>query len=180
MTSEHEHPATVADPLTRLDVVEARLAALSRAAYRPDALGDPDPGSEERWDAARVWAHLCEFPAYWTAEARRIVERGPSPDEPLAFGRLKDDAGRVGAVERDRLKPREKLWTGVHDGIEGARAFFPSLTEEQLELVGQHPSRGPKPVRFIYEQFVINHLEEHADQLDKLAAWATEDGPRPD
>jgi hypothetical protein len=170
----HTFPADpdTADLITRLDVVEARLAALSRMPY-PPGLGDPDPDAEERWDAARVWAHMCEYLPYWTEQARQILAAAPTA-EPPPFGRLKDDPARVGGVERDRLKPREKLWTCVHDGIEQARAFFSRLTPDQLDRLGQHPVRGPKRVGFIFEQFVVKHLEEHADQLDKLAAQAAE------
>jgi hypothetical protein len=164
-----------ADLITRLDVVEARLAALSRMPY-PPGLGDPDPGAEERWDAARVWAHMFEFVGYWTGQAGQIVA-AESAGEPPPFGRLKDDPVRVGAVERDRLMAREKLWAGVHDGIEEARAFFSRLTPGQLDRVAAHPVRGPKTVHFIFEEFIVKHLEEHADQLDRLAALANVESP---
>jgi hypothetical protein len=175
MADEITHSPDTADLITRLDVVEARLAALSRMPY-PPGLGDPDPGAEERWDAARVWAHMFEFVGYWTDQARQILAAEPAA-EPPPFGRLKDDPVRVGAVERDRVLPRERLWTGVHDGIEAARAYFAALSAEQFDRLGQHPVRGPKPVGFIFEEFVIKHLEEHANQLDKLAAQAAEEPP---
>jgi DinB superfamily len=152
--------------ITRLDVGEARLAGLSRVPF-PQGETDPDPGAEETWDAAQVWAHIAEFVSYWTDQARDLVSApaGTSPN----FGRVKTDPGRIDAIARDRSLPREKLWQKVHDGIEASRTYFSGLTTDQLEQTGVHPTRGTVDVAFILEQFVVKHLEEHADQLDKLS-----------
>jgi hypothetical protein len=162
---------TKLEPLiTRLDVAEARVAGLSRVPF-PRGQTDPDPGAEETWDAAQVWAHIAEFVSYWTDEARDLVAApaGTTPN----FGRVKTDQGRIDAIARDRGLPREKLWQKVHDGIESSRAWFSGLTADQLAHTGIHPTRGTVDVPFILEQFVVKHLEEHADQLDKLAREAT-------
>lgn len=155
--------------ITRLDVAEARLAGLSRVPF-PRGQTDPDPGAEETWDAAQVWAHIAEFVSYWTDQARDLAT-APGDMTPN-FGRMKTDQGRIDAIARDRSLPREKLWQKVHDGIEASRAYFSSLTADQLSRTGVHPTRGTVDVPFILEQFVVKHLEEHADQLDKLAPEA--------
>jgi len=155
--------------ITRLDVAEARLAGLSRFPF-PQGQTDPDPGAEETWDAAQVWAHIAEFVSYWTDQARDLVT-APAASTPN-FGRMKTDQGRIEAIARDRSLPREKLWQKVHDGIEASRTYFSGLTGDQLGRTGVHPTRGTVDVPFIFEEFVVKHLEEHAHQLDKLAQVA--------
>jgi hypothetical protein len=150
----------------RLDDAEVRLLSLATRPF-PPGLTEPDPGGEERWDAAHVWAHLAEFPPYWVAQVRKILA---SPaDEPVPFGRLADDAGRNGAIERDRLLPPEELWLRVRAGIEDARTCAAGLSPADRQRLGQHPRRGPVTVAFVLDQFVANHLEEHAAQLEGLA-----------
>jgi hypothetical protein len=162
--------------ITRLDVAEARLAGVSQVPF-PTGQTDPDPGAEETWDAAQVWAHIAEFMTYWTDQARDLISApvGSTPN----FGRVKTDPGRIDAIARDRTLPREKLWEKVHDGIEASRAWFSGLSSDQLARSGVHPTRGTVDVAFILEQFVVKHLEEHADQLDKLATEAATPGARP-
>ena len=91
-------------------------------------------------------------------------------DEPAAFGRLKTDASRTDPIEQDRLLPRDKLWQNVHDGIESARAWLLTINPADLERTGVHPVRGTVTCGWVIDAFVVKHLEEHADQLDKLAS----------
>jgi hypothetical protein len=160
---------TLDDMITRLDVAESRLAALSREPF-PEGQTDPDPGAEETWGAAQVWAHLAEFPPFWSAQVRAIkaAPQGTSP----AFGRLKTDASRVDPIERDRALPREQLWQKVQAGIGTARATLVTLEPADFERTAQHPVRGTVTLGFVVNDFIVKHLEEHADQLDKLASEA--------
>ena len=155
--------------ITRMDVAEARLAGLSRMPF-PEGQTDPDPGAEETWGAAHVWAHVAEFVGYWPVQVRAILAAPPDTSPP--FGRLKTDTSRTDPIERDRALSREQLWTKVHDGIEAARAEVATLTPADLERTAEHPVRGIVTVGFVVESFVVKHLEEHADQLDKLAREA--------
>ncbi len=150
----------------RLDDAEVRLLSLATRPF-PPGLTEPDPGGEERWDAARVWAHLAEFPHYWVGEVQKILA-SPTGD-PVPFGRTADDAGRNGAIERDRLLPPEELWLRVRTGIEEARTYAAGLSQADRERLGLHPRRGAVSVAFVLDQFVANHLEEHAAQLEGLA-----------
>jgi hypothetical protein len=152
--------------LERLDDGEVRLLSLATRPF-PPGLTEPDPGGEERWDAARVWAHLAEFPGYWVGEAQRVL--AAPAGQPAPFGRTAEDPGRIAGIERDRLLPPDELWQRVRAGIEEARAFAAGLSTADRERLGEHPRRGPVTVAFALDQFVANHLEEHATQLEGLA-----------
>jgi hypothetical protein len=150
----------------RLDAVEERLAghAASGAGGR---LTSPDPGSGERWDAGQIWAHLAEFVPYWMAQAHVIM--GTYEGEPVPFGRTKTDAGRVGAIERDRTQPVSVLWSDTHNDIEHLRRFLIGLDANAWSVRGLHPARGVMDLDRIVDEFLVGHLEQHADQLDELA-----------
>jgi hypothetical protein len=158
--------ASVDALLARLAEAERRLAEHADAPL-PSGFTDPDPGGEERWEAGQVWAHLAEFPGYWLSQVRRVVAL--PTNEPVPFGRVKTDAGRLAAIERDRH-------TDPHALLERVKSSLAEVTDEARRLPpeawrrrGAHPTRGEMTVQQIVQRFVVEHLEEHADQLDSLA-----------
>ena len=157
------------DFLRRLDAVEARLAGLASKEPAPGALTDADPSSGERWDRGQVWAHLAEFIPYWIEQTRPIL-REQASGEPVPFGRTKSDPERIGAIERDRHEAVSTLWASTREDIALLRTFLSGLLPEQWLDVGRHPTRGPMPVADITEEFLVGHLEQHADQLEGLLA----------
>jgi len=160
-----------ADLLHRLDQVEARLNALA-AAGAPEGLTEPDEGGEERWEAAQVWGHLSEFPTYWLGELRRIVTSGGA--DPVPFGRTKEDQRRLAAIDGGRAEPIPALLLRVTNGITDVRAFLTRLDDAAWSARGRHARRGEMDVREIVESFIVAHLEEHADQLERLEARAAD------
>jgi hypothetical protein len=159
--------ASVDALIARMVDAERRLAEHA-AAPLPTGVSTPDPGAEERWEAGQVWAHLAEFPAYWLAQAERVI--GQPTNAPVPFGRVKTDAGRLAAVERDRHTDPDALLTRVRDSLarvtDAARGWPPDAWRRR----GMHPTLGEMTVERIVERFIVAHLEEHADQLDGLAA----------
>jgi len=157
--------ATVESLLARLADAERRLAEHADAPL-PSGLADPDPGADERWEAGQVWAHLSEFPAYWLAQAQRVVAL--PTNEPVPFGRVKTDAGRIEAIERDRHTDPAALLVRVRASLAEVNDATRSLAPEAWTRRGAHPMRGEMTVEQIIERFIVEHLEEHADQLDSL------------
>jgi hypothetical protein len=154
--------------LGRLDAVEARLSAAAAAGPHPDALTDADPMSGERWDGGQVWAHLAEVIPYWIRQAGPVIDGQPS-GAPVPFGRTKSDPERIGAIERDRHEAVSSLWASTDDDIALLRTFLSALEPDQWLAVGMHPTRGPMTVTEITEEFLVGHLEQHADQLESLS-----------
>jgi hypothetical protein len=155
--------------LGRLDAVEARLAALAHTDAQTGALTGADPRSGERWDRGQVWAHLAEFIPYWIEQSKPVIgERGAS-DEPPRFGRTSADPERIGSIERDRREPVSDLWAGTKADIALLRTFLGGLAPDQWLATGLHPTRGAMPMSQITEEFLVGHLEQHADQLEGLS-----------
>jgi hypothetical protein len=157
--------ASVDTLLARLADAERRLAEHA-AAPLPAGLSDPDPGAEERWEAGQIWAHLAEFPAYWLGQARRVIAQ--PTHAPVPFGRVKTDVGRIEAVERDRHTDPAALLERVRASLAEVSDAVRSWDDEAWQLRGIHPVRGEMTVERIIETFIVDHLEEHADQLDSL------------
>ena len=135
----------------------------------PAGLTDPDPGREERWEAGQVWAHLAEFPAYWLWQVRAVLAaHDAGTAEPIPFGRTKADAERIASIERERHTGPGELLRRVRADLAEAVASLDALPAAAWEVRGAHPTKGEMAVEHIVEEFIVGHLEEHADQLDGL------------
>jgi len=156
--------------LRRLDRVSMRL---QRHGGAPPATGltAPDQPSGERWEWGQVWAHLAEFVPYWISQMRLILEAPGT--EPVLFGRTKADPERIAAIERDRHRPPPEMWLRLHGQLGGFRAFLEDIPAEAWSKRGHHPTAGTMDIRRIVDDFVVGHLEAHADQLDGLVAGAS-------
>ena len=151
----------------RLDSVERRL--VEHAASDLAGLTDADADTGERWEAGQVWAHLAEFPAYWLDQVDRVLERASRGETgPIPFGRTRSDHDRIAAIERDRAAAPETLLRRVRGGIARARQAIGSLPADAWQTAARHPTRGELTVGRILQRFVVEHLEEHAAQLDSL------------
>ncbi len=62
------------------------------------------------------------------------------------------------------------LWSDTRDDIAQLRIFIASLTTEQWNAAGVHPTLGVMSMPQILEEFLVGHLEQHADQLDALSS----------
>ena len=150
--------------LERLDALDARFdAAAARAGA--GGLTSPDARTGERWDRGQVWAHVAELVPYWIDQAHTVLA---AADDDAPFGRTVTDAGRVGAIERDRAREVSELRAELARNVLALRAFVGGLSEADWERRGTHPTLGRMSVEGIVESFLVGHLEEHASQLEEL------------
>jgi hypothetical protein len=150
----------------RLDAVTERLRVLASRENPTGALTEPDPPTGERWEAGQVWAHMAEFVPYWIAEMAQVVDRGMTAPDP--FGRTKTDPTRIAAIERDRHQDRGALWRGLAGEITRLRAYLLGLDAEAWTARGQHSTLGTMDLPGIVDEFLVDHLEQHAAQLEAL------------
>ena len=157
--------ASVETLIARMADAERRLAEHA-AAPPPAALSEPDPGGEERWEAGQVWAHLAEFPAFWLDQLRRVVAARSA--DPVPFGRVRTDPGRIDAIERERHTDPAALLERVRASLAEVSDTMRSLSPEEWRARGLHPTLGEMSAERIVERFIVGHLEEHAAQLDSM------------
>lgn len=154
--------------MARLAVAEGRLAAFAESP--PPGLTDPDPATGEQWDAGQAWAHVAEFVPYWQREVHRVVTGAGAGADPVPFGRTSEDPGRVGAIEAGRHQPPAEQMAQLANALTRLRTYLIGLSATQWSARGVHSRLGEMTVAQIVERFVAGHLEEHAEQLKKLAA----------
>jgi hypothetical protein len=124
---------------------------------------------EASWGPREVLAHVAEMLPFWLGELERVVNGSP---EPVPFGRLQDDALRIGHVGRDRELPIPLLSARIDAGLRDWEQRLPTLTTEQREKRGLHPRMGEVPAARILERHVLEHTEEHIAQLGSILAAA--------
>jgi hypothetical protein len=152
--------------LERVEAVAKRFERLAVAPV-PAGLTDPDEPGGERWEWGQVWAHLAEFPEYWMDRIREVLDADPSGD-PRPFGRTKDDADRIGAIERDRSAPPSELMGVLREQLVRIGALLGGMTPEDWARPVQHPTLGTMEMPRVFETFLVGHLEDHAAQLESL------------
>lgn len=130
-----------------------------------DARTGADPETGEQWDRGQVLAHVAEILPYWCEQIELVVARGDG----VPFGRVKSDAGRIAAIERDRGVDTLELLRRMDHGVQQALALLGRLDGPALERTGTHERLGEMSAGAILDRFVVDHLEEHADQLEEGA-----------
>ncbi|MEP7378899.1 MAG: DinB family protein [Chloroflexota bacterium] len=166
MESAGKDPAVVANEIMkRLEQVEQRLSALGYGAA-PAGWTQPDPGATEQWNGAQVWAHMAEFVPYWQQQLANVIAQYSG--SPVPFGRTKEDAARVDAIEVGKNVPIPNMIEQVQQAIALTKDYLKTMTPEQWAAIGQHARRGEMTAPQIVQTFTLDHLEEHADQLEAL------------
>jgi alkanesulfonate monooxygenase SsuD/methylene tetrahydromethanopterin reductase-like flavin-dependent oxidoreductase (luciferase family) len=153
--------------LARMNAAEGRLAIF--AEDPPPGLTDPDPATGEQWDVGQAWAHVAEFVPYWQGEIEHVLAGAARGEDPVPFGRTSADPGRVGAIEAGRHEPPAEQMARLAGSLTALRAYLGTLSEEEWNARGTHARLGEMTVARIMERFIVGHLEEHAEQLEKLA-----------
>ena len=106
-------------------------------------------------------AHVAEMLPYWVEQVELVVA-----GERVPFGRTRTDPGRLAAIERDRREDPARMLDRVDDGVGGVLALLERLDGDALARSGRHPTLGDMTAATIVDRFLVDHLEEHAAQLE--------------
>jgi hypothetical protein len=165
------HAIPDAEASERLARARARLEEL-----RPQIIaGEPWPlagdfghGPEASWGPREVLAHTAEMLPYWLGELERVAEARSTGLDPLPFGRVGEDAMRLGILERDRSLPLRELYDRIDAGVDRWVRRLGTLTADEGSARGVHVRDGVVPATWIRDRFVVRHLEEHVAQLEEI------------
>jgi hypothetical protein len=165
------HPIPDSEAIERLARARARLEEL-----RPQIIaGEPWPlaadfghGPEASWGPREVLAHTAEMLPYWLGELERVAEASGAGADAVPFGRVGEDAMRLGILERDRGLPLRELFDRIDAGIDRWVRRLGTLTTEEGGARGVHVRDGEVPATWIRDRFVVRHLEEHVAQLEEI------------
>jgi hypothetical protein len=164
--SAGEAESPLGELLGRLESVGESLSLAASGAA--EGLTDAEPGTGERWDAGQLWAHVVEFVPYWIEEGRKVLDLGA--EEPVPFGRVKTDPGRIASIENLREIPVQLQSAATASNIRELRWFLREIDEQPggWEREGLHQKLGVMRMTRIVEEFLVGHLEEHLHQLERL------------
>ena len=159
------------DMHAQLQAIGQRLAAYAEREV-PAGLTEPDPEGDERWEAAQVWAHMAEFVGYWHEQIEAVV--AAFDGDPVPFGRMKTDAGRLAAIEVGRREPIGELARRAEEAIARLDQRIAAFGNAEWNAVGRHETRGEMDIEAIVDRFVVSHLDEHLAQLESLEGSSTD------
>ncbi len=132
----------------------ARLERLpEQALYQPPAAGE--------WPVMSTLAHVVEMLPYWAHQATRI-----SQDTGAPFGRTHDDPGRLGAIAEHGSDAVDVVRAALRTSVDEAVATLRALPDAAWDARGVHPRRGEMTARDVVDAFMVEHVEEHAVQVD--------------
>lgn len=123
-----------------------------------------NPTAEE-WSILQIVSHLNEAVPYWIGEVERVITEPGSK-----WGRGLVDADRLAAVDNpDALNVEEQV--SVLKGLKQQVADrLSKVSEAQLEQENPHRNFekfGNKPVSFIIDHFIEEHVEKHNGQVQR-------------
>jgi len=147
------------DRIRRLQAAAARVREL--APQFGDRLTSADPTTNERWDRGQVLSHLAELFPYWVEEVQKVVAAGGQ----VPFGRVKTTPSRLERIEASRHEDPGVLLDQMDAGVARTVSLLQDLSEEDLDRVGHHQSMGDMTVSEAIDEFLVGHLEQHAEQL---------------
>ena len=162
-----------AQVIDRLDALQVRLAGLASQPL-PKALTRPDPSTGEQWEWGQAWGHIAEFVPFWTRQARAVAEayRG----EPIPYGRAPGSTDRTAAIEAGRGQDPAALWAQTRQAIDDLRDWLRALPAEAWNALGKPASGGVLSLQQIIDQVLVDHLAQHATQLEELIDSPTQRG----
>lgn len=120
--------------------------------------------AEDKWSIIEVLCHVEEATPYWLNEVQALLK---SPG--IEWGRGLQHEGRLAAV----AKAGERSTSDVLQGIEKSKAQVQEIlgTISEADLKVESPSRNPrfgtKPLQFIIDHLLVEHLITHLNQIKR-------------
>jgi uncharacterized damage-inducible protein DinB len=148
-------------PEERIQRLEASVQRLLQDVERlPADVLYREPRAGE-WSVMSTLAHVAEILPYWAHQAEKIAREPGAP-----FGRTHEDADRIAAVERHSRDALDATVARIRARLDESIKALRALPAEAWATAGQHPSRGSMSIDEIIDRFLVNHVQEHAAQVN--------------
>jgi uncharacterized damage-inducible protein DinB len=142
-----------------LDQVIQKSAGLSEEVLRWNP-------AEEEWSIMQILCHLVEAVPYWLDEIEQLLEATGKE-----WGRGLQHEGRLAAVSKEKVDSTSL--TAVLKELEETKSkveeTLSKLNEEKLamEAPSRNPRFGTKPISFIVDHLLVEHMEKHLGQIER-------------
>jgi hypothetical protein len=131
--------------------------------------GLPDPilrwkTSQEAWSIMEVLCHVEEATPYWLNELEQVIA---SPG--IEWGRGLQYEGRLAAVAQADHRKLDLVLGELVESKQKVRSVLGAVKQEDLTI--ESPSRNPrfgiKPMSFIVDHLLVEHIEKHLNQIKR-------------
>lgn len=120
--------------------------------------------AEDKWAIIEVLCHVEEATPYWLNELQLLV-KSPGAE----WGRGLQHEGRLAAVAQADQRATKDVLQGIESSKEKVEKVLGAITEDDLKV--ESPSRNPrfgtKPMSFIVEHLLVEHLVTHINQIKR-------------
>jgi hypothetical protein len=129
---------------------------------RVDASKPYQSPAENEWTIMQNLSHIVEFMPYWAGEIEKLIA------EPgCEFGRTPDDVGRLHGISEHALDSLSRIKATLPGSYARLDQVLGRMKDSDLELSGKHVRYGEKPLDWLIEEFITNHLSGHVEQIKK-------------
>ncbi|WP_100398697.1 DinB family protein [Bacillus sp. FJAT-44742] len=121
--------------------------------------------SDQEWSIMELLCHVEEFPLYFTGELENVLEHHAEK-----WGRNMQHQGRLDAVAAADDRQVEEVINGIHNTKKTTIDRLQNVKEHELNIEREHniPKFGTKPMSFLVEHFLVEHLETHKNQFQRI------------
>lgn len=120
--------------------------------------------SEKAWSILEIVCHVEEFINFWIGEIGNVIHHSSA-----RFGRSLNDQERHATVKNANNCTVEELLDRLELTNQQALKALSNLTFEELEAESEHvnPKFGIKPMTFVLDKFVLEHMGTHLMQMER-------------
>jgi DinB superfamily len=118
--------------------------------------------AENEWTIMQNLAHIVEFMPYWAGEIEKVIA------EPgYEFGRTPEDMGRLQGISEHEMDSLSSIKAAIPGSYAKLDGVLGRLNDSDFEVTGKHVRYGEKPLDWLIEEFVTNHLRGHVEQIKR-------------
>jgi uncharacterized damage-inducible protein DinB len=120
--------------------------------------------AEDKWSIMEILCHVEEAAPYWLQEIEMLL-KAPGSE----WGRGLQHEGRLTAVEQAGSRSVQSVLEGLADTKQQVQQLLGSLSEADLamEAPSRNPRFGTKPIFFIVEHLLVEHVTKHLGQINR-------------
>ena len=120
--------------------------------------------ADDVWSVMEILCHVEEIVPYWLQEIQGIVQSPGSQ-----WGRNHLHEGRLAAVAKADQRTAADIQEGIRSTRQDVQFILGTLSPEDLaiEAPSRNPRWGTKPMSFIVDHLLVEHLESHLGQIKR-------------
>lgn len=151
-----------AELMEKIEELHDQLDRKRDAFSEVDVYWQPD---EDSWSVMQVLVHIAEFEPFFMNELKNVVQ-----NPGVSWGRTMQHEGRLRAVEEGKHDRLDEVYDRIRQSKEYVTSVLKQLRDEDLQIESPHvnPKFGVKSMEWLVNHFIIEHLETHLKQLDRI------------